>query len=498
MATMDAIGKQIQSKIDSARALFGAVEKMAKNLTKALSVPGVTPKPPTEILNMSKTLPRGQEREISTETKEVKRAAAPRPPIIRAATALAEGLQVELAAQETRYVLVTGHIYFKAAVGGESGRLAARDEFTRAIASEDFIGSLDRLVQRVETGLAEQKLRFRGAVGPKRPPVRGRTAGRAETKEADSQSSGASFAPNQFPVAIHRALTAGCAEIQRLIDAYPRAAPAGPNIRNSSRAPDAGTSAPNTGLPRVDYESCPDCSAEMIVDPDHSERMCRACGATRELVGTVFDDAQFYSQEGQKAKSGTFNPNRHFQFWWLHIYGREPEEEIGNSSDPDNMYGEKMIEKMRAIVHRERKFMRLLTVNDVRGMLKELNLTDLNKNVALIMRKLTGVGPPAPSEKLSHKVEKYFSKAIEIGENIKRESRVNRNYYPYYCAKILDALLPADDHENRRVLYYIYMQSKETLENDDLDWELICSDPEMDGVKYVPTDRTMPMKYRPL
>jgi hypothetical protein len=73
----------------------------------------------------------------------------------------------------------------------------------------------------------------------------------------------------------------------------------------------------------------------MAIDAARSELRCRdvECGAIRELVGTVFDDSQFYSQEGQKAKSGTFNPNRHFQFWWTHILAREPEDEI---CDGDN------------------------------------------------------------------------------------------------------------------------------------------------------------------
>ena len=72
--------------------------------------------------------------------------------------------------------------------------------------------------------------------------------------------------------------------------------------------------------------------------------------------------------------------------------------------------------------------------------------------------------------------------------------RVNRNYYPYYIYKILDQLLAADDYENRRVLYYIYIQSKETVEADDADWEQICL--ELAEIDYVPTDRTKALEYR--
>jgi hypothetical protein len=236
----------------------------------------------------------------------------------------------------------------------------------------------------------------------------------------------------------------------------------------------------------------------MAVDAGRSElRCCDAeCGTIRELVGTVFDDSQFYSQEGQKAKSGTFNPNRHFQFWWAHILAREPEEEIGDKSDPDNLYGEKLLLDLRAVVVRDRKVLRLLTVNDVRAMLREAGRTDLNKNVPLVLKKLTGVGPPQIADAMAGRVENLFTKAIEIGERVRRPGRVNRNYYPYYIYKILDQLLAEDDFENRRVLYYIYVQSKETVEADDADWEQICI--ELAEITYVPTDRTKALKYRPL
>ncbi|NBP85422.1 MAG: hypothetical protein EBU54_09640 [Mycobacteriaceae bacterium] len=238
--------------------------------------------------------------------------------------------------------------------------------------------------------------------------------------------------------------------------------------------------------------------ADMAVDAGRSElRCCDAeCGTIRELVGTVFDDSQFYSQEGQKAKSGTFNPNRHFQFWWAHILAREPEEEIGDKSDPDNLYGEKLLLDLRAVVVRDRKVLRLLTVNDVRAMLREAGRTDLNKNVPLVLKKLTGVGPPQIADAMAVRVENLFTKAIEIGERVRRPGRVNRNYYPYYIYKILDQLLAEDDFENRRVLYYIYVQSKETVEADDADWEQICI--ELAEITYVPTDRTKALKYRPL
>ena len=191
----------------------------------------------------------------------------------------------------------------------------------------------------------------------------------------------------------------------------------------------------------------------------------------------------------------TFNPNRHYRFWIDHILARESEEELGDKADPSNQSGEKLLARLLSIVHRDRKILRLLGVEDVRAMLKEVKRTDLNKNVSLILKILTGVEPPSLSEKLLSKGEKIFSKAIQTRERVCRSGRVNRNYYPFYIYKIFDAILPEDDHENRRVLYYIHLQGEETLSNNDTEWEEICN--KLDEIDWKPTDRTQANKYRP-
>lgn len=246
-------------------------------------------------------------------------------------------------------------------------------------------------------------------------------------------------------------------------------------------------------IQNINYNKCSLCANIMTIDSNKSELRCDYCGMIRELIGTVFDDSQFYSQEGQKAKSGTFNPNRHFQFWWSHILAKEPEEELGDKKDPNNMYGEKVIKQIKNIIKRDRKILQLLTVNDIRLILREIGKTDLNKNVPLILKKITGIGPPNIPDNITIKVENLFTKAIEIGEKNRHNKRINRNYYPYYIYRIIEAITTDKDTEIRRVLYYIYIQSKETVESDDLDWECICK--ELKEIKYKPTDRTLGLQY---
>jgi hypothetical protein len=243
----------------------------------------------------------------------------------------------------------------------------------------------------------------------------------------------------------------------------------------------------------INYSNCFLCNTIMIIDSNKSELQCNNCGMIKELIGTVFDDMQFYNQEGQKTKSGSFNPNRHFQFWWSHILAKESEEELGTKKDPDNMYGEKVLQQIKDIIVRDHKILQLLTVNDIRTILREIEKTDLNKNIPLILKKITGLGPPAIPDYITIKVENLFTKSIEIGERLKHNNRINRNYYPYYIYRIIEAITTEKDTELRRVLFYIYIQSKETVESDDLDWERICS--ELKEIEYKPTDRSLGYKY---
>ncbi|GFR88156.1 hypothetical protein ElyMa_002510500 [Elysia marginata] len=379
-------------------------------------------------------------------------------------------LRVELEAARARYALCTSPLFFQAS-SSESDRVLVREEFQRIVASENFLGELDHLVRRVqvELGVDDEDLNTFAPPSRRSRPKPDVVAGSARRRKG----------MEPLPRAFVRSVKA-------LIDQY-----YGHGVDCA-----ASTVKHSYAAHGKQYNQCGDCRVEMVVNADTSELACPSCGQVRELIGTVFDDAQFYHQEGQKAKSGAFNPNRHFRFWMDRILAREPEEELGDKDDPDNTCGEKLLAQMRAIVRRDQKILRLLTVDDTRAMLKEAGRTDLNKNVPLLMRRLTGVGPPCLPEAICQRVEKLFSKAIDVGERVRPASRSNRNYYPYYIYKILDAILSEDDLDNRRVLYYIYMQGQDTLDKNDREWEEICM--EFPEIEWAATNRSKAQKYRPL
>lgn len=344
---------------------------------------------------------------------------------------------------ETKFALCVGPVYILL-YSGESSKIKIQTDFSQFLIAEDFSNDLNKIINKIITILKNNKIDL--------------IDNNILVKKTKSKK-------KDYIV-----------DFQHLFNVFPWSI----NIKDTYNQ-------------NINYNKCSVCASIMTIDSGKSELRCDCCGMIRELIGTVFDDTQFYSQEGQKAKSGTFNPNRHFQFWWSHILAREPEEEIGDKKDPNNMYGEKVLKQIKDIIVRDHKVLQLLTVNDIRSILREIEKTDLNKNVPLILKKITGIGPPYIPTPITIKVENLFTKAIEIGERIKHNKRINRNYYPSYIYKIIEAITTEKDTEIRRVLYYIYIQSKETVESDDIDWELICE--ELKEISYKPTDRTLGLQY---
>jgi hypothetical protein len=370
-------------------------------------------------------------------------------------------LETELAALEQRYLLTTSHLFVAAALG-EGWRDDARSEFPQLVAREGFLGQLDGIVARAEDALGLP----RGGHG---------AAKSAETTRAARVAKGNSRGTKKDTDHVAAALAAQYHDCR--VDCAATCVGESRGLENGQG-----------------YGECPECHVQMDVDAERSELVCPECALGRPLFGTVFDESQYYSQEGQKSKSGAFNPHRHYDFWMTHLQAREPEEELGDPNDPDNMCGEKLLAELRRKTSERRKVLQLLSVADMRKLLVEVGRTDLNKNIPLLMRLLTGHGPPPLPEELCQRVSKIFTQAIEIRESIRCQGRANRNYYPYYIFKILDAILPSKD-PSRRILYYIYLQGQDTIDKNDAEWELICE--YLPDINWVATDRSLGQRYAP-
>ena len=114
--------------------------------------------------------------------------------------------------------------------------------------------------------------------------------------------------------------------------------------------------------------------------------------------------------------------------------------------------------------------LQLITVPIFRKILKKLKLNHLCKNTSLILKKITGIGPPNLQEIHKSQLINLF---IRINQTIKFEIERQYNiYYPYIIYKILDLIISIND-PSRRILFYINVQTC-TLKTNELNWEIIC------------------------
>jgi|SRR3989344_1226892 len=232
-------------------------------------------------------------------------------------------------------------------------------------------------------------------------------------------------------------------------------------------------------IPKSNYEICK-CGMKMTINPKTSQLCCELCGKTKILYGTVFEDNQFYNQEGQKTKHGSYDPNRHFKFWMDRIQAKE-----------NKVFPREDIEIIEAIIKRDGYNNADITCDLMRKFLKEAKLTSYNDHVPLLLKLITGRQPPQLTFNENRVFAMKFNKIMMIYHAIiavSEEKKGNRPYYPYFIRKIAEQEF-AGNKEKLEILKFIHLQSGDTVTRHDKIYERICAnaDPE-DGLVYSPTD----------
>jgi hypothetical protein len=232
---------------------------------------------------------------------------------------------------------------------------------------------------------------------------------------------------------------------------------------------------------RSNYEKCSACGVKMDVVPSLSELKCSGCGRTKPLYGTVFEDHQFYNQEGQKTKHGTYDPNRHFRFWMDRIQAKEhmtfPQSDLNRIETIINKYYPPPMEVNCAIM---------------RNILKEAKLARYNDHIPLLVKIFTGKSPPQLTHNETRTFFIKFNKIMEIYEQVVKPKinniDGNRPYYPYFIYKIAEDEFK-DNPEKLKILEYIHLQSEETIIKHDLIYKQICENASEDsGLVYKTTN----------
>lgn len=235
------------------------------------------------------------------------------------------------------------------------------------------------------------------------------------------------------------------------------------------------------------YELC-ECGSKMQVQPETSELLCvdPTCGRIKTIIGAVFRDDQFYTQEGQKTKHGGYDELRHFNFWMERLQARETKS-----------FSSETIDKIKYVMARDKISPSDLDNCEImRSILHDpyVLATNLNEHISLLIVNLDGRGPPQFDFNDTEQFRNRFMRAIKL-YNVVNPNGQNKPYYPYFIYKIAEFQF-AGRNEQMRILNYIHLQSKDTVIKNDLLWKKMCDETvDTDDVwVYVPTDTVRDFK----
>jgi hypothetical protein len=210
---------------------------------------------------------------------------------------------------------------------------------------------------------------------------------------------------------------------------------------------------------------CKNCKIPYDIEEKTSSFICRECGKTEKLEGIVFEDEQFFYQEGQRTKHGKYESARHCKFWVDRIQAKE------NTNIPS-----RVINAIKKCIRRDKLWIEDITCENIRDYLKQCGITNYNNHVPLILKIITGKEPPQFTEHELKLIFMYFGLVIQIFNKIKADDESNCPYHPFFIYKIVEQILkkPSETSRRKKILSCIHLQSRETLIDNDIKWFDIC------------------------
>lgn len=235
------------------------------------------------------------------------------------------------------------------------------------------------------------------------------------------------------------------------------------------------------------------CGTTMSIK-DCSEMKCDDCGKVRILRGTVFEKHQLGLPDDDKTPNNSgYTSNKHYKYWAEKTLAEEHIELMDAT--------EELIDS--AVIQRGIRRDKLLYAQ-MRKILKEKHLTQLNQHIPYLMKKFGGPSPPIYTFNEKKKNAIIFDKIISIHDLLKDDDRNNRRYYPYFILKATETqfrILPNDTNEIKnykreklRIALFIHLQNSNTVKKHDIKYKEICEYhlkhyPNEELLFYQPTDR---------
>lgn len=223
---------------------------------------------------------------------------------------------------------------------------------------------------------------------------------------------------------------------------------------------------------------CPKCKKPFVIEAKTSESICNGCGMSEKMYGVVFEDEQFFYQEGSRTKHGKYDPTKHCKFWVDRIQAKE-------NTEIDE---ESIIVPIKRCIRRDGIWLERVTYKMIRKYLKEIDKTEYNNHVPLIRKIITGQEPAQLTDYELKLLIMYFSRVIQIFSKTRPNHKSNCPYHPFFIYKIIEQILKKPEDKTRRkdILSAIHLQSRDTLIENDNIWKPICH--YIPEFTYIPTD----------
>jgi len=214
---------------------------------------------------------------------------------------------------------------------------------------------------------------------------------------------------------------------------------------------------------------CGKCKIAFVIESKTSELVCNRCGQSEKLWGTVFEDEQFFYQEGQRTKHGKYDPAKHCRFWIDRIQAKESADRI-----------DEVVDQIKMCMKRDQIWLERLNYEMVRKYLKEIGKTCFNEHIPLIRKIITKKEPAQLTDHELKLINMYFCRVVQIYNRTKPDGKPNFPYHPFFIYKIIEQILkkPEDARRKADILSTIHLQSRNTLIVNDILWK--------DILKYIP------------
>lgn len=193
---------------------------------------------------------------------------------------------------------------------------------------------------------------------------------------------------------------------------------------------------------------------------------CPSCAMSKN-----YQDTDNSYREGMQPATTTYlyKKTNHFKDHLKRAQGRESTE-----------IPQSVLESVRTELNKRTKDHSIISVEEIRSVLKRLKLAHLYNHTVLLWSKVTGQSPPSMSDTQEAELMYLFSLLVPIWDNVKPSDRNNMLSYPYLLNKFCNILGYTDLAEHFNLL-----KSKDKLSQQDGMWEDICGRLNLDFEKSI-------------